>query len=146
MDDLRWQFIELLQSYRHYHLRAVKDDEVRREDLRDIEEKAKVAQDTFYAAFRNRLAQNEQLLLDSPEITVLETLVTWARNSGLPLKEVADTELKRETFESASDCSDRLAELTSEPNSPSETSAWPFIRKIRFVVAVMLHHSSTVSR
>jgi hypothetical protein len=136
LDELQGQFIELLQSYRHYHLRALHDDDMPGEERRDLEEKAKVAQDTFLAAFRNRLAQNERFLLDSPEATVVQTLLTWARNSGLPLTERAGTDPEREIFNDASRCSDRLTVLTSEPNSLNEVSAWPFIRKIKFVIAV----------
>ena len=136
LDDLQSQFIELLQSYRHYHLRALHDDDMTGDELRDLEEKAKVAQDTFLAAFRDHMAQNDQFLLDSPEATVVQTLLTWARNSGLPLMERAGTDPEREIFNDASRCSDRLTELTSEPNSPNEVSAWPFIRKIKFVIAV----------
>jgi hypothetical protein len=145
VEDLRGQFTELLQSYRHYHLHVLRDDQVQGDERTDIEEKAKVAQDTFHAAFRQRLAQNEQFLLDRSEGAVLETLLNWARESGLPLMETSGTDLKEEIFDNASDCSDRLAELTSEPNSPYEISAWPFIRKIKFVIAVTRPCLSTVS-
>lgn len=146
MDELESQFIGLLQPYRQYHLHALNDDSVDRNkrdgdegdggERRDLEEQAKVAEDTFLAAFRNHLAQNKKFLLDSPEATVLQTLLTWARNSGLPLVERTGTNPERESFYDASRCSDRLTELTSEPHSLNEFSAWPFIRKIKFVITV----------
>ncbi|KEF63679.1 uncharacterized protein A1O9_01657 [Exophiala aquamarina CBS 119918] len=131
LDQLRGQFTELLQSYRQYHLRSLHDDGMLEDERRDLEDKAKVAQDTFHAAFRNHLAQNEQFLLDNSEATVLQTMLTWARNSGLPLTESDSADLQREIFSDASSCSDRLTELTSEPNSLDEFSVWPFIQKIK---------------
>jgi hypothetical protein len=131
MDEIKDQLVELLQSYRQYHLHDMSEDE-----RKDFEEKAKVAQDTFRAAFRNHLIQNEQFLLDGPEETVLETLLTWTRESGSPLMEGAGSIPRREIVADAEQCSRHLMELTSEPNSIREPSVWPFIRKIKFVSSV----------
>ncbi|OAP58566.1 hypothetical protein AYL99_07656 [Fonsecaea erecta] len=125
LDELQDQLTELLQAYRHYHLPESNEKQS------DLEEKAKVAEDTFRAAFRSHRTYNEEFLLDNPEATVLQTLLTWARNSGLPLRDTPGAGPEIEFFNEAEQCSDRLVEITSEPNSSNEASAWPFIRKIK---------------
>ena len=133
MGEIKDQFTELLQSYRQYHLHR---DDMSEDDRKDFEEKAKVAQDTFRAAFRNYPIENEQFLLNVPEAVVLQTLLTWTRESGPPLMEGSDGIQRREVVVNEEQCSRRLMELTSEPNSIREPSVWPFIRKIKFVPSV----------
>jgi hypothetical protein len=130
MGEIKDQLAELLQSYRQYHLHG---GDMSEDDRKDFEEKAKVAQDTFRAAFRSYLIENEQFLLDWPEAAALETLLTWTRESGPPLMEGSDGIQRREVVVNVEQCSTRLMELTSEPSSIREPSVWPFIRKIKFV-------------
>ncbi|KIW75046.1 hypothetical protein Z517_11817 [Fonsecaea pedrosoi CBS 271.37] len=129
LDEISSQLTELLQSYRHFHLRTGED--AQDEQSKDLREKAEVAEHTFQAAFRDHLVDNVQLLKEGSEETVLQKLLTWTRNSGLPLGDRPGASPKREVFNEASQCSDRLIELTSEPNSPNQPSTWPFIRKIK---------------
>ncbi|KAH0845562.1 hypothetical protein FOPE_10998 [Fonsecaea pedrosoi] len=116
-------------SYRHFHLRTGED--AQDEQSKDLKEKAEVAEHTFQAAFRDHLVDNVQLLKEGTEETVLQKLLIWTRNSGLPLGERPGASPQREVFNEAGQCSDRLIELTSEPNSPNQPSTWPFIRKIK---------------
>jgi hypothetical protein len=106
------------------------------EQRKALENKAERAQDTFRAAFRDHSTQNEQFLLDWPEETVLETLLTWARESCPQLREASDSVQRREVVASAEQCSRQLMELTSKPISSNEPSLWPFIRKVKFVFPV----------
>ncbi|OAL35776.1 hypothetical protein AYO20_04926 [Fonsecaea nubica] len=129
LDEISSQLTELLQSYRHFPLRTGQD--AQDEQWKDLREKAEVAEHTFQAAFRDHLVDNVQLLKEGSEETVLQKLLTWTRNSGLPLGERPGASPKTEVFNEAGQCSDRLIELTSEPNSPNQPSTWPFIRKIK---------------
>ncbi|EXJ72753.1 uncharacterized protein A1O5_03900 [Cladophialophora psammophila CBS 110553] len=129
-EEIREQFTELLQSYRSHHLHEHDDDtSMTADDCGDLQEKAKAAKDTFRAAFRNHLTQNERFLLDDPEEHVLQTLLTWAVSTGLPV--VGGTNMvPRTEFARAEVFSNHLMGLTSEPADASEPSKWPFIRKI----------------
>ncbi|KIX08785.1 uncharacterized protein Z518_03442 [Rhinocladiella mackenziei CBS 650.93] len=134
LDELREQLTELLQSYRHYHLREPDDNRMTADERHELEEKAKTAQaaqDTFRAAFRDHLAHSDRFLLDEPEENVVQTLLTWAMSSGLPLTKGPGGNPRKEVFDDARKCSDHLMGLTSEPISPNEPSKWPFIRKIK---------------
>lgn len=133
MGEMKDQLTELLQSYRQHHFHR---DDMTEDDRKDFEEKAKVAQDTFRAAFRNYLLGNEQFLLNESEAAVLETLLTWIRESGPPLMEGSDGIQRRDVVVDVEQCSRHLMELTTEPNSMTGPSVWPFIRKIKFVFSV----------
>jgi hypothetical protein len=135
-EELRKQFTELLQAYRTHHLHD--DTSMMADDRTDLQKKAEVARDTFHAAFRNHLRQNEQFLLDNQEGDVLQTLLTWAMDTGLPVVEGTNM-VPRTEFASADIFSDHLMGLTSEPANASEPSKWPFIRKIRSVTRAEVH-------
>lgn len=128
IEDIQDHFIDLLKSYRMFHFHG---EQMENYERKDFEKKANLAQDTFQAAFRNRLGQNEQFLLDPSEQTVLETLRRWTRESIRMLVGRAEGVEGRDILADAQQCSNRLLELTSEPTSIIEPSVWPFIRKIR---------------
>ena len=123
MDEITEQITELLQSYRRYHLHRMDMD---RDEKKDLEEKAQIAQDTFRAMFRGRL-DNEQFLTDEPEDSVLGTLRSWTQDMG------PSTIGEREVRSTLADCSALLMRLTSEQTSAQEPAVWPYIRKIKFV-------------
>ena len=124
MEELTKQITELLQSYRHYHLlgMAIDDDGERG----DFEDRAKIAQYTFRAMFRDRLG-SEQFLTNEPENSVLGTLQSWVQNI-CPLA-IGGRQVKS-TLE---DCSALLMGLTSEQTSAQDPALWPYVRKIKFV-------------
>lgn len=130
VNEVRDQLTELLQSYRLYHSLTNDTSSEGMEQRKALENKAERAQDTFRAAFRDHSTQNEQFLLDWPEETVLETLLTWARGSCPQLRE-ANGSVQKEVVASAEQCSRQLMELTSKPISSNEPSLWPFIRKVK---------------
>lgn len=113
-----------------HHFYESNDTSMTAEEHTDLEDKAKVAADTFRAAFRSNIAENERFLLGISEEHVLQTLLTWATSTGLPAVE-GTTMVPRTEFALADVFSDHLMGLTSEPADPSEPSKWPFIRKIR---------------
>ncbi|RDW75398.1 hypothetical protein BP6252_06540 [Coleophoma cylindrospora] len=118
-DEIRDQLIELLQSYRHYHLHTETMDE---EEKRAIEQKANMAQDTFRAMFRGQL-DNEQFLTEMTNESALAILMSYAQEKP-PISE-------RESTSTLVECSELLMRLTSEQTSPQGPALWPYIRKIK---------------
>jgi hypothetical protein len=98
--------------------------------MKDFEDKAKIAQDTFRAMFRGRI-DSEQFLLGDSEDTVLETLRSWAESMGPSA--ISGREI-RLTLE---DCSALLMQLTSEQTSDRQPAVWPYVRKIKYVLPVI---------
>lgn len=134
-DELREQFSDLLKSYRQYNLRDLQDDSMSLTERNSLKDKAKVAQDTFYSAFRNHLSLNENgllpALLEGDERQACQRLLRWTEQSSLPLAGETNNLSRREVFTDSIRCSSRLMELTSEPHSPQAASVWPFIQKIK---------------
>jgi hypothetical protein len=123
LDEITEQITELLRSYRQYHLHHM---EMEKDDRTDMEEKAKIALDTFRSMFRRKL-RNEQFLSDDLEDSVLNELRSLAqriRPSAISGRKV------RPTLEH---CSALLVRLTSEDNSTQEPAVWPYVRKIKLV-------------
>lgn len=123
MSELVDQTQNLLQGYRHFHLHEA---EITDDERADKEALAKQAADTFYAMFRGRIGDDEEFLLSSSERDVMQTLTSWledarprsdGRTEGLTLPE----------------CSEALANLSSETPSNRGPAVWPFIRKIKYV-------------
>lgn len=123
MDEITKQVTDLLQSYRHYHLRSMEMDDAERNESEKI---AEIARDTFRAMFRGRL-DNERFLTDEPEENVLRTLRSWTQDM------MPSTIGGREVRRTLADCSTLLMWLTSEQNSAHEPAVWPYIQKIKFV-------------
>ena len=122
-DELRHQFTEMVGNYHHHHFQSaqIENDE----DRRHWEDLAKLAHDTFGAMFRGRF--NTELLTSRQQNEVVETLLGWARERN----PVAG----RSIVNTPEDCSMRLMHLTSEEASPQGPAAWPYIKKIRYVLA-----------
>jgi hypothetical protein len=121
MDEIMGQLTELLQSYRCYYLNSMDMDQ---DDKKSLEERAKIARDTFQAMFRGRL-ESEQFLIDGQENSVLETLRSWVQEMR------PSTMHGREVTFTPEDCSTILAQLTSEQCSDQQPAAWPYLRKIK---------------
>ncbi|KAJ4310045.1 hypothetical protein N0V94_008631 [Neodidymelliopsis sp. IMI 364377] len=102
-----------------------KDDD----DARELEKKATLAEETFEASFRTRLASMPTLLSSMPFDKAVETLTGWA-SLLLPRQK------GKETFRTVAACSSRLRELTSETNDSclsdqGTRTSWPFIQKLQ---------------
>lgn len=115
------QLKDLLRDYRQFHLNG---DEMDEADRRDMEERAKVARDTFRAMFRGRL-ENEGFLVSKGKSSVLRTLTRWAE------EERPSAISTRQSGLSATSCSTTLMKLSSEPPGRKEPATWPYIRNTK---------------
>ncbi|KAJ3532728.1 hypothetical protein NM208_g8311 [Fusarium decemcellulare] len=118
MDELRDQWIRLLQVYRHFHLHQ---DEIDDADKQDAEANAKVAIDTFRAMFRGQLNDGTFLIIEE-EHDILQKFTRWA-TSARPSAFVT-----RQTGLSLQACSNALMELSSEPPARNRPATWPYIK------------------
>lgn len=131
LDSIEAQFTEMLMNYRSHHFLSVKPNRTNAElsELKDLEDRAKIAQDTFRAAFRAMNTFEEQQLLVEQEEIAKETLLRAIRTQHKTLlEEQVSTE---ETFADLVQCSTRLMQLTSDSSQPNILTRWPFIQKIR---------------
>lgn len=133
MDEITQQITELLQSYRHYHYH--KGEMTESEEKKNWEEGAKKALDTFKAMFQGRL-DIEHLLVSESENSVLKTLLSLAEQIRTRVTN------GREVTSSLEDCSALLMRLTSEhleSTSAEGPPDWPYISKIKSVIASALY-------
>ncbi|KAH7129906.1 hypothetical protein B0J13DRAFT_627047 [Dactylonectria estremocensis] len=121
LKEIEDQLLNLLQSYRHFHLHKDEMDPGEREEMKAVAERAR---DTFRSLFRDRMS-DENFLLKNEESSVLQSLNSWAADARP--SEIAS----RECGLSLETCSSRLMQLSSEPASKANPAKWPFIRKIR---------------
>lgn len=104
------------------------------EEKKNWEEGAKKALDTFRAMFRGNLDIEHLLVSDSKNI-VLKTLLSLAEEIRTKVSN------GREVTSSLEDCSALLMRLTSEHLEPTSAEAppdWPYISKIKSVIASAL--------
>ncbi|KAI1326118.1 hypothetical protein F5Y16DRAFT_375824 [Xylariaceae sp. FL0255] len=115
------QIESLLKDYRYFHTNKGSVD---RQELKDLEDRANLARDTFRAMFRGLLV-HESMLTSTSEAQVLQTFEEWA-NTVAP-RITGD----RLLMTNAEECANCLMELTSEDGSSDSAAAWPWIKKIR---------------
>lgn len=120
-DELSTQLLRFLRSYRYYHFNRATIEQ--QDDLRDAEQSADIAIQTFRAMFNKRL-EDEQFLVRRSEETVVASLQSWAA-------ELAPPTLSRQEFGEA-DCSSRLMQLTSDQSVDQGVAEWPYIKKIKY--------------
>lgn len=124
-EEMKAQLEGLLASYRHLHLNSARlTTESSPADREDAEMLAAVAQDTFAALYRGRHRDLSFLYRESEAMAKrkLESLIS-------ELFPYSATE--RVVFGTASECSEALLRLTSEPSAPREPALWPFYRVIK---------------
>jgi hypothetical protein len=136
--EFRDQLSELLQAYRLYKHCVATGAEIES----GVEAKHNLAKDTFHAAFRRELRDNEQFLVQWTEENVLHCLLTWTQELCPPLMQASAGQSQRYTTASAEDCSEKLMQLTSALNQAGESAVWPFIKKIRFASFVQTLHAA----
>jgi hypothetical protein len=120
MSEVRDQIQPLLSDYRQFHNHR---DQIESADREYFEKQARVAVDTFQAMFRSRLRRNDYLLT-SDEDEMLATMMSWAQDLRPSQINLNSTELSLEQ------CSELLAELSSDSASTNAPVAWPYIKKI----------------
>ena len=121
--ELQDQIRGLLRDYRHFHFHK---DDMEPSEQSDYKKKSDRTLDLFKAMFRGRLRHEDELVAHS-EATVLEKLISWARelrpadhmatHAGLTVEQCAST----------------LSTLSTEPPSRREAAAWPYIKTIKYV-------------
>ena len=125
VDEMTAQVTDLLQSYRHFHLYSEEFEDM--EEMKDCEDRARIALDTFRALHEGRLG-DESFLTESSEEAALATLLS---NIRFPDMHGRDGRLIQT---SADECSAALIRLTSDRSGPGDNVApWPLIKKIRSV-------------
>ncbi len=122
IDEMIAQLTELLQSYRHYHLRRRDIDQ---QELISFKNQADVAQWKFQAMFKGRF--NDEIFTQMPEEVVLRNLRSWV------VEFLQSSMGGQEVYRTLEDCSALLMKLTSEQDSTQEPAKWPYIRKVKFV-------------
>ena len=134
--ELKAQFSEMVEAYRHYHYH--------RGDLENNDEeywakRATLASHTLGAMFGRRFTETDLLLSGDSRDEVAETLLGWATELG------PGTADQRHVIASAEECSDLLRRLIPKNSqerrpqrlSEEEPAVWPYIQKIRFVAAAL---------
>jgi hypothetical protein len=120
-DELRHQFTEMVGNYRHHHFHSAEIEHWDRQHWADL---AKLARDTFSVMFRGRF--QTAMLTSDQQNEVVETLLSWARERNAATRQ--------SNANTAEECATRLMCLTSEEASPQGPAAWPYIKKIRYVL------------
>lgn len=122
-EEIGQQLSQLLTAYRHFHLHS---HELESDDVQSQEEAANGARDVFVALFQGRLVDHD-VLITEPERSLLERMQSEIQRRGL--REI----VRRRVLASARECSEYLAELTSERPDQHESRSWPLIKRIRCV-------------
>lgn len=122
-EEIGQQLSQLLAAYRHYHLHS---HELDSDDVQSQEEAANGARDVFVALFQGRLTDHD-FLITEPEESFLEGMRSEIRRRGLR------DMVRRRVLACVQECSDYLAELTSERPGRNESRSWPLIKRIRCV-------------
>lgn len=124
--ELLDQLVQLLHSYRQFHFKEF-DTSIEAEQS-DVGKRARLAQDTFNFMFLGRVP-SQQFLLRQPEDKAkrrFQDLLQDLRPSSASLNKFG---LSRET------CAQELRLLSSSVTSSDERFAWPFIRRIKYVLS-----------
>jgi hypothetical protein len=127
MDDLKTQFRDLLQAMREHA--SSNGPDMTPGEVEDLEHRARLAKDTFRAAFSHVPDYSQARLLSQPFQTTLQTLLGWASDI---LRMSGTNGQSRESFGRIEECSSRMRRLTSDIEGSGEACLWPFIRKIRY--------------
>ncbi|KAM3470795.1 hypothetical protein MY5147_006201 [Beauveria neobassiana] len=123
-DELLKQQMQLLRSYRHFHLADLSEAE---QD--NFGELARLAEDTFSSLFQSQIPSQNTLLNEDEDClkSIFRRLITELRPS---ISHTVMTGLTKEA------CSEKLRELTSAPASSTgepatRAAAWPYIENIK---------------
>lgn len=120
-EEIGQQLSQLLAAYRHFHLHS---HELDSDDVQPQEEAANGARDVFVALFQGRLIDHG-VLITEPERSLLEEMRFEIQTRGLP--EMG----RRRVLAGVQECSEYLAELTSERPDRHEPRSWPLVKRIR---------------
>lgn len=126
MNEIMERITELLRFYRDAN-KYRDDEDIAQNEKNDLEEKAKLARDTFQAMFQGRL-KSEKFLIDESEESVLQILRSWVE-IHINISAIGGREVRT----TSSDCAVLLRQLTSKQLSDREPAIWPYVRSIKLV-------------
>lgn len=125
--------MKLLRSYRHFHLADLYEADP--DNIGELGEVARLAEDTFSSLFQSQLpSQNTLLNEDEDRIKgIFRRIIAELRPSS---SHTVMTGLTKEA------CSEKLTELTSTPASSTgepatRAAAWPYIEHIKYVLLTL---------
>ncbi|KAK7995518.1 hypothetical protein PG990_014291 [Apiospora arundinis] len=119
-DEVKGQLAHLLQAYRNFHLN---ESTMQRDEREHYEQMANVAKHTFAVMFGNRFS-NKSCIARLTEAEGLEMLYRWLDELLPSFDDASHTTCNIE------DCSNLLAQLTSEQVQAHGPAEWPYIKKI----------------
>ncbi|KAK8096503.1 hypothetical protein PG999_012447 [Apiospora kogelbergensis] len=119
-DEIQDQLTRLLQAYRNFHLNKLT---LQGEERDHYEQMAKVAKHTFEVMFGDRF-RDASCITRVTEAEGLNMLYGWLDEVSPSFDDVSNTTSNIE------DCSNLLAQLTSEQVQVDGPAEWPYIRKI----------------
>ena len=100
------------------------------DESKALRETATIAENTFRAAFWDRI-EPVQEFLKVPHDEALRKLLQWTRDLDVPLSDGRTLHPVRTPFDDQIECAKYLAELTSEGSSAKKHLKWPFIKKVK---------------
>jgi hypothetical protein len=132
MDELKQQFEELLRAYRDFQLLLDHRRDIDKDDVTDkepqLQEKAKLAIQTFSTCFGERLQKVPGVLSSTPFKLAVATMVEWA-SQLLPQR------AERNIASTIEDCASWLQTYSSQSDlssvSGNSQAPWPFVKKVR---------------
>lgn len=121
-NELLEQLVQLLQSYRHFHLNSSDmDDETQRSEF---EKRAQLADDTFNSMFPGRVPSQRFLLRETEEGA--------RRQFQVLIQDMRPFPASMNRFELCQEaCATELRLLSSFVADSDDRSAWAFIRRIK---------------
>ncbi|KAK6859171.1 hypothetical protein PG995_005024 [Apiospora arundinis] len=120
-DEIKDQLANLLQAYRNFHLN---ESTLQGDEREHYEQMANVAKHTFAVMFGNRFRRNRSNITRVTEAEGLEMLYDWLDEVSPSFDDASHTTPNIE------DCSNLLAQLTSEQMQARSPAEWPYIKKI----------------
>ncbi|KAF2740486.1 hypothetical protein EJ04DRAFT_559010 [Polyplosphaeria fusca] len=128
--DLKSQYEQLLHDYRRFQ-RAEHAEGTDAKELEYLGQRADLAIKLFRASFGRRLEETRGIIDDLPIEQSVDIMMGWVAQVLPPAHSRGESNTVRETFNGITECSNRLAILTSELNERGGKSLWPFIKKLK---------------
>ncbi|KAI1815628.1 hypothetical protein GGS20DRAFT_322793 [Poronia punctata] len=125
--EIKDQVLNLLRDLRHFHLnRSTLDSD----EVRDLQDRADLARDTFKSMFRGTFTE-EAFLLSGSETMVYDKLKTWVRELQQQQQEEEEVQTGLKENMSFEECARLILQLTSEETESDGPALWPWIKRIK---------------
>lgn len=131
LEELKQQYEDLVRAYQE---NKSPPPGTTQDDLKELQLRAQLAEDTFKASFGDRLDQTPGVLA-LPVDCAVKIMLQWA-SALLPRNHDDQSTGPQESYDDVVTCSSRIRELTSEferndGNGMNRSSPWPFVRKLK---------------